>query len=256
MAEAFSRLCQADSSIFYFHKADSLKDSMLVAEREAQIDELRTEYEVDKITAEKERNRNYFLLSLGGCLFLAIALGLWIYHSRQIVKKNRGLYRQIKEQDRLAAEQAELTAELERMVQQYEALSSEQKKDIEPPKIVELPGDRNQRILMGKLRDLLMTDRFFTQPDIDRDELITELGTNKTYIFEAVKAVTGMSLLEYINSLRLEEAKRMLETQPNFTIEVISDECGFGTMRTFYRLFREKYNLTPAAYRRIALEGE
>jgi AraC-like DNA-binding protein len=254
LAEAFSHLCQADSSIFYFYKADSIKNLVAGAERIAQIDELRTEYEVDKITAEKERNRNYFLLALGGCLLLSLTLGTWIYHSRQIVKKNRGLYRQIKEQDRLAAEQAGLAAELDKMAQRYESLTVEQKQGEEPPKAMELPGDRNQRILVTKLRELLMTERFFTQPDIDRDKLVTELGTNKTYIFEAVKAVTGLTLLEYINSLRLEEAKMMLEAQPELTIEAISDECGFGTMRTFYRLFREKYNLTPATYRRLARE--
>ncbi|MDR3339513.1 MAG: hypothetical protein LBT25_05365, partial [Candidatus Symbiothrix sp.] len=78
--------------------ADSLRNSSF----NKQLDELRTQYEVDKITTEKERNRNYFLFALGGCGLLAIALGIWIYYSRLVTKKNRTMVVQIKE---LQAEQ-------------------------------------------------------------------------------------------------------------------------------------------------------
>jgi AraC-like DNA-binding protein len=256
MAEAFSHLGQADSSIFYFHKADSIKDLIVGAEREAQIDELRTEYEVDKITAEKERNRENFIYALIGCMLLALALCIWIYHSRQILKKNRILYRQIKEHDRLAAEQLRFTSELEQMTKQCDLLSDEQKADAEQPTAItpERNGDRNQRILVEKLNDFLARDRAFTAPDIAPDKIASGIATNKTYLFEAVKVVTGMTLMEYIYSLRLEEAKMMLEVRHELTNEAIAFDCGFGTTRTFYRAFRERYGISPSTYRRMAME--
>ena len=45
-------------------------------EYNAKLDEIRTQYEVDKYIAEKERNRNYFLFALGGCLLLVRLLGV------------------------------------------------------------------------------------------------------------------------------------------------------------------------------------
>lgn len=45
-------------------------------EYNAKLDEIRTQYEVDKYIAEKERNRNYFLFALGGCLLLVGLLGV------------------------------------------------------------------------------------------------------------------------------------------------------------------------------------
>jgi transcriptional regulator GlxA family with amidase domain len=60
---------------------------------------------------------------------------------------------------------------------------------------------------------------------------------------------TGMSPLEYVHTLRLEEAKQMLEAgrQP---VEAIAFEVGYQDASFFGRLFRRQVALTPAQYRR------
>jgi transcriptional regulator GlxA family with amidase domain len=60
---------------------------------------------------------------------------------------------------------------------------------------------------------------------------------------------TGMSPLEYVHALRLEESKHMLETTP-LPVETIAHEVGYGDASFFGRLFRRKVGLTPAQYRR------
>jgi transcriptional regulator GlxA family with amidase domain len=60
---------------------------------------------------------------------------------------------------------------------------------------------------------------------------------------------TGMSPLEYVHALRLEEAKQMLETG-DLSIEGIANEVGYEDAGFFSLLFRRKVNLTPAQYRR------
>jgi len=60
---------------------------------------------------------------------------------------------------------------------------------------------------------------------------------------------TGMSPLDYIHSLRLEEAKQMLETG-DLPVEAIANEVGYEDASFFGRLFRRKVGLTPAQYRR------
>lgn len=60
---------------------------------------------------------------------------------------------------------------------------------------------------------------------------------------------TGMSPLEYVHTLRLEEAKHLLETgtQP---IEAIANEVGYEDAGFFGRLFRRSVTLSPAQYRK------
>ncbi len=62
------------------------------------------------------------------------------------------------------------------------------------------------------------------------------------------KKVTGLSPIEYVQSLRLEEAKQMLETT-DLPVEEIAAAVGYDD--TFFRrLFRRRVGVTPGAYRR------
>ena len=63
-----------------------------------------------------------------------------------------------------------------------------------------------------------------------------------------VKA-TGMSPLEYVHSLRLEEAKQLLESTSK-PIDEISNAVGYEDGSFFSRLFRRKVGLTPTQYRK------
>lgn len=60
---------------------------------------------------------------------------------------------------------------------------------------------------------------------------------------------TGMSPLAYVHTLRVEEAKHMLETG-DAPIETIAGEVGYEDASFFSRLFRNRVNLTPAQYRK------
>ena len=228
----------------YFHN-----DSIQKIKIAAQADELHTQYEVDKYRAAKERNRNYFLFTLGGCVLLFLLLGGTVYYNRTITKKNRGLYRQIKAQDRLANE-------LEQITRRYEALKiSASQTDIET--ISEetadpLPGNKQQRELVNRLHEYLLRDRNFAKAEINRDYLLSALATNKNILTEAVKAVTGKKPMEYLRIMQLEEARRMLDTRRELTIEAIASDCGFMATNTFYRLFRKHYDISPMEYRKMA----
>jgi transcriptional regulator GlxA family with amidase domain len=69
-----------------------------------------------------------------------------------------------------------------------------------------------------------------------------------------------MSPLVYVHTLRLEEAKQMLESNQQ-PIEAIANEVGYEDASFFNRLFRRSVCLTPAQYRRkfgamrLALDG-
>lgn len=60
---------------------------------------------------------------------------------------------------------------------------------------------------------------------------------------------TGLSPLEYVHTLRLEEAKQMLEAG-NEPVEAIANAVGYEDAGFFGRLFKRKVNLTPVQYRR------
>lgn len=71
--------------------------------------------------------------------------------------------------------------------------------------------------------------------------------TARTFI-RRFRDATGMSPLDYVHTLRLEEAKQMLETGDD-SIEAIANEVGYEDTSFFGRLFRRKVGLAPGEYR-------
>ena len=64
------------------------------------------------------------------------------------------------------------------------------------------------------------------------------------------KSATGLSLIEYIQNLRVEEAKRQLESQ-NIPVDDISASVGYEDPAFFRRLFKRGTGLTPSQYRKM-----
>ena len=59
---------------------------------------------------------------------------------------------------------------------------------------------------------------------------------------------SGMTPLDYVHALRLEEAKQKLETG-DLPVEAVANDVGYEDASFFGRLFRRKVGLTPAQYR-------
>lgn len=71
--------------------------------------------------------------------------------------------------------------------------------------------------------------------------------TERTFKRRFTKA-TGMAPIEYVHTLRLEEAKQMLETTKE-SIEAVANEVGYEDTTFFRRLFRRRVGLGPREYR-------
>ncbi len=63
------------------------------------------------------------------------------------------------------------------------------------------------------------------------------------------KRATGLAPMEYVHTLRLEEAKQLLESDDD-PVEAIAQQVGYEDTAFFGRLFRRKVGVTPAQYRK------
>lgn len=70
------------------------------------------------------------------------------------------------------------------------------------------------------------------------------------YISKLFKEQTGGGLLDYINKLRLDQAKLLLKDQ-ELTINDIAKKCGYGDYNTFNRQFKNYEGVTPGKYRML-----
>ena len=97
-----------------------------------------------------------------------------------------------------------------------------------------------------------MNGKCYLNPDLRVDSLVTELGTNRTYLANAIKQNTGQTIGEFVLFYRLKHAQEMLrdEQYKKTKIEEIAILSGFKSLRTFYRNFKNTFGLTPEEYRK------
>ena len=79
--------------------------------------------------------------------------------------------------------------------------------------------------------------------------LSKELHLNKYYISHVISEKLNIGFNDYINSLRVSNACKLL-VKTDRTITEISETVGFNTLRTFNRAFMKQMSCTPSEYRR------
>ena len=80
-------------------------------------------------------------------------------------------------------------------------------------------------------------------------EMIRRSGLARRTFGRRFQAATGHAPLDYVQRVRIEEAKQLLETE-NHTIEQVANQVGYDDAVSFRRLFKRMVGETPAAYRR------
>ncbi len=74
---------------------------------------------------------------------------------------------------------------------------------------------------------------------------------NAQYFSRVFKRETGVTFTEYVNTLKIQYACKLLETT-NYPAYRISSECGFTDPSYFNRVFFAQMNMTPKKYKKIA----
>jgi len=90
--------------------------------------------------------------------------------------------------------------------------------------------------------------------ELSLEVLEEELHISKYYISHLFSDRLGIRFNDYVNSLRVSDACRLLR-QTDASITEISELVGFGTLRTFNRAFAKQTGMSPSEYRRSATAG-
>lgn len=99
---------------------------------------------------------------------------------------------------------------------------------------------------------LMETGRFYLNPVLKLDFLAGQLALNERSISNLLNQHVGKNFNDFINEYRIEEAKKKLgdASFQQFTIASIAFDCGFNSLATFQRCFKQFTGVTPSEYQK------
>jgi len=102
-----------------------------------------------------------------------------------------------------------------------------------------------------ELNDYIISNKRYVDPFLNLEALASELGIGVSHLSKLINTFSSYNFSDYINSLRVEQAKKLLEdeTFDQYTILSIGLESGFNSKSTFYSAFKKFTSLTPSLYR-------
>ena len=126
---------------------------------------------------------------------------------------------------------------------------TESEEDIATAKMLqEIPPERAAEIEMAVNR--WRSECGFRDSDLTLSSFARRIMINRTDITSYLLFKHGKNFRAWLSGVRIEEAKALMITHPEYSNEVVSLECGFSSRVYFQRLFKEKMGVTPAEWRR------
>lgn len=81
-------------------------------------------------------------------------------------------------------------------------------------------------------------------------DLAKEQGLSMGYLSHFIKEELGLSFQEYVNTVRFNAARKLMETDPDLKMLDICYLCGFSDYRYFSKTFQTRLGMTPEEYRK------
>lgn len=88
-----------------------------------------------------------------------------------------------------------------------------------------------------------------SNPLLSLDLIAKEIGLSSFVVNEILKDKKNTQYKNYIDNLRMDEAKRLL-TETEHQISVIAEQCGYCYSNSFSRIFGKYCDMTPNEYRK------
>lgn len=105
---------------------------------------------------------------------------------------------------------------------------------------------------MDKIMDYI--EKYYNDP-LSLDDLAGYTGLHPNYISSLFHKERGVTFIRYLNMVRIEKAKELLEKEPNTPVNVVGQRVGFESPQHFVKIFKRNVGTTPGAYKEKASQA-
>ena len=209
-----------------------LKDSIFHYDMEQAVSQFNVKFRTEELIRQEEKARmknRALVLGLIAAVFLLLFIAaVWFYKSRMQRRKVKELERYIAIRD------------------QYTRLA-EKHNEIPKEDIVQA-DDADLQFL------LKVSDAVNAQMDENKKTDVATIAAclciSNSHLYRRIVALTGYNPSSYIQRLKIQRAKDLLDTNPHMNFKEVAYRCGFDTYPNFNRAFKNVMQVTPTEYRK------
>lgn len=92
-----------------------------------------------------------------------------------------------------------------------------------------------------------LISKHIDDPDMSVESIADTIGFSRVHFYRKIKELTGQTPLNYVKTIRLQQAARLL-LEHKMDVTGVSVATGFRTLSTFSTSFKELYGMTPSEY--------
>jgi len=99
-------------------------------------------------------------------------------------------------------------------------------------------------LFIGKAHDCVKAH--LSDADFDRDAFAADMGLSASSLYNRLRALTGMNVSAFIRDIRMKEAKRLINTQPDLRVSDLAYSVGFRDPKYFATCFKKEFGIQPS----------
>lgn len=96
---------------------------------------------------------------------------------------------------------------------------------------------------------------YYYDSNLTLTSIAQKFNISPSYLTRYFKNHTGISLMRYLDNIRMEHAKKLLEST-QLPLDEVVEQCGYVDKNNFIQKFKKTHGYTPIQYRKIASECE
>ena len=121
---------------------------------------------------------------------------------------------------------------------------------MQPKPVDTSAGNNVDSALFEHIDTAIRSEHLYANVGLQRQDICDHFNINRHTLNDLLAEYTdGLSFPQYINTIRLEEALRLLRDEPERNVSSIAAEVGF-TPANLREQFKRKYGITPVEYRK------
>lgn len=101
----------------------------------------------------------------------------------------------------------------------------------------------------NEFKQIILETKYYLSPGVTIEDMARYLKIGRTMLSHYINNKEGMNFNMWINSLRIEDAKKLLLEHPDYTMTFIAEQVGYSEHSNFSRQFKLITNQSPSIWR-------